>query len=570
MSTDSPKAEPPVLSPPPLPAPQSSDTNPASTEPAPRKKKRWLPLVIILAVLLVVMPVLGIIAAIAIPAIKGAAEVKKSLQEQPIPVASRAPEKAKMVESPVAPEPEKAPEAIPAAEAVSPPDTNVAETPVAVELPQADEEVEVNESTITRGPLALKTDAPVWAESTERKELQEFLAKLWQLEKLADDPFYELGEMILAQNVDRAGPLDQASKLALFILPRKLREYPHLGCGALTIMSPNDRGVVLREIESLVPGLNDPLLTLQIAALKADHSNDTFHIRDTLDALESALASGAADQLSDGVLYHLLSERFLYRIPEIAPDNYLNIVVSSNSIPQWLKDYKTGEVLWQKMRKDYLAKRFDEDDEMEVEKAHRFITEKLAASWKANPNHPAAAALMMEVIQEHQGTEIDDIRMWFDRATEARADYGPAYRTYMKVLTDSGVKKETPGIDFGRACTAANLDNAVVAMVLVNAHQSQSIKSEKPGAEYWSTLSPEEVEELDALFMNLDSMKNLVHDGVSEKFTAAIAWYLMGEKEKSAQQLKALNGRFDTEVLRSFPMQPIETAQFEEFLKQES
>lgn len=532
----------------------TTETHHVQAEPS-RKKKPWLPILIVVGVLIISLPILAIIAAIAIPnviSIKKEADAKAA---------------ARMTAS--IPSPPK-----PAHREMEPARTPIEPPAILVnEVSPAKSEVKIpsfNSKEVDLTSLKLEADAPVWSGSNSQNELRSFLVDLWNFEALADDPFFELSESILTQILEKRGPIEKSSEMALYVLPRKLEEYPHLGCAALTILAPNDRGVLLTKLDTLIPKLNDPMLALQMLAQKAEYTKVPTDYEQALKAFEMALNTEGTGQIPDAIAFYILSERFLYSLPVVAPDRYAQIVNSSKLIPQWLKHYKSAEILWLEIQNELQRQNYRPSDTEAIKNSFLSMSKKLEASWDANPNHPAAAAKMIEVINGIRSSDLAAARMWFDRAVAAQADYAPAYSSYLKVLSLAATPQNPLGLKFAASCALTGRFDTMVPMILVDAHVYQNVKLNQKPSKYWASLSSSQISEFDKLFTGLNNSTSLVHDGVTEKSVAALTWFLIGDKEKAAECIKNLDRGFDFNAFRAFKMEPVNQSEFNDFLLEHS
>ena len=363
---------------------------PLPTEEKPVKKKRWVPVVIILVALFVILPVVGIVAAIAIPTIVGlkndadklvlsgpqvtppGSKSAPSIKSPPKVTANVATAKpgidAKYPTPGIKPGPQAKPTPAKSTAQAKPTPAKAKPTPQAKLMPQAKPTPDANpvlqakpvvpakptpQKKVTIAPKAkpqnpiefqLSQDDPVW-KATGQKEVRQFLFDLWNFEKLVDDPFFDLSEAILIQNTGKSGPLDSGTEMAMFVLPRKLEEYPELGCAALTILSPNDRSLYIGKLDDMIRKLDDPMLLLQFLALKAESSQSPADVEEALKSLQIVLQPEEADPLSDHLAFYLLGKDFVRNLPDAAPDRFLTIVSNSPIVPGWLKDYLKGQKL---------------------------------------------------------------------------------------------------------------------------------------------------------------------------------------------------------------------------------
>ena len=76
----------------------------------------------------------------------------------------------------------------------------------------------------------------------------------------------------------------------------------------------------------------------------------------------------------------------------------------------------------------------------------------LTASWKARPDRPEAASLMIEVSMGGQAGDAATMRMWFDRAIAAQCDYEPAYTKLLWGLRPRWGGSHLQMLAFGVAC----------------------------------------------------------------------------------------------------------------------
>ena len=366
---------------------ESTHHQPAATDKSPGKKKRWIPLVIILGVLLVVLPVIGIVASIAIPAVvglKNSAEAmivpgpgggvshagkSTSSPGKPTNVAPTRPgidekyptpgisTKTTAKPTPARPTtPAKAATPAPSKTAAKPtaPAKTKTTTPVEPKPLVPEESPAPTKPAMSASPDSKKSTQeakamipldPVLAPGSHawkvagRKEVRQFLSDLWSFEKLRDDPFFDLSEAILDHNTVKQAPLDGGTEMALFVLPRKLEEYPVLACAALTILSPSDRSPMIGKLEPVIRKLDDPMLSLQFLVRKAESSQDPADLEAAFKALESALASNKEGLLPDQIAYFVLSEEFIPGLQKSDPERFLKTVRESSAVSGWLKDH---------------------------------------------------------------------------------------------------------------------------------------------------------------------------------------------------------------------------------------
>ncbi|MDF1813786.1 MAG: hypothetical protein P1V20_16410, partial [Verrucomicrobiales bacterium] len=563
--------------------PVEADTPPelpaAETKPA-RKKRRWLPLVIILVVLFVLLPVIGIIAAIAIPtiaAIKGDADNLITAQTEILNVAQPAAATTPVSTMPVAtvesvepelPQPvESAPEpaTTPAPEPVSKPAPAPVSTPAPAPEP-APEVVQAKENAITA--LDIPNNAPVRA-TTIAPDVREFLYQLWDFEKLESDPFYDLSEVILTHNTVKHGPLDGSSEMAMFVLLRKVEDYPRLGCAALTVLSPSDRIQMIAKLEPLIRSQNDPLLSLQFLSMKAESTKLPEDINNAYDGLQDVFRSDVTKSLSDNAMYYLLSKDFIHGLPTLDPDRFITVVQQSDHLPAWLKSYLEGEKLFSEFKAGLKRPSQDGDAQVAAMNQLRSVVAAFESSWKENPKHPAAAAAMIAVSLGRKDFEIEDFRTWFDRSIAAQADYIPAYSNYLRILAMKETEDSPWLTDFGKACAATGRYDTVIPTCLIDAHVLRNKTQNQIPTNYWSALSEQEIAEIEALFAGLEEKKeSLAHGGTTEKSIEALVWYLIGKEEKSISCIRELGTSFDSNALRAVDLENShDRFMFNEFLR---
>ena len=78
----------------------------------------------------------------------------------------------------------------------------------------------------------------------------------------------------------------------------------------------------------------------------------------------------------------------------------------------------------------------------------------LVASWRARPDRPEAASVMIDVVMAEGGEPGETTRLWFDRAVAARLDYERAYDKYIMSISWRWGGQEGELLSFARECAA--------------------------------------------------------------------------------------------------------------------
>lgn len=131
------------------------------------------------------------------------------------------------------------------------------------------------------------------------------------------------------------------------------------------------------------------------------------------------------------------------------------MVENTPECPLWFTHLLRGEqeirVAW-KVRGGGYANTVSEKGWQGFDEHMRKAEEKLASSWKLNPQDPHAATEMIGVKMSIGDSPVAETRLWFDRAVAARMDHYPAYDKMLWALRPRWHGSHDAMLKFGEVC----------------------------------------------------------------------------------------------------------------------
>ncbi len=149
--------------------------------------------------------------------------------------------------------------------------------------------------------------------------------------------------------------------------------------------------------------------------------------------------------------------RHIYNLPGFSPPwaDLLPRLKAANTMPAWVIDTIAGEaeasLAWNSRGSGWGNSVTEEG----WKGFHRHLgnaRKHLEAAWRARPDQPHAAAIMIAVVMGDGAKRGENERLWFDRATAACFDYNNAYVRYRQALLPRWGGSYGTMLAFGLAC----------------------------------------------------------------------------------------------------------------------
>lgn len=387
--------------------------------------------------------------------------------------------------------------------------------------------------------LQIPIEAPTWASQYQDNRIR-FLRELWRLDEIGDPKIASLGEAFLLAESKKGGDYHPE------IYSRSIRAtfanadtYPRLAYALVNEVTGMEQQRVISELLPRLQAIGDPMILFQVKALRAGETKTPEHIKSALAQLQILLnESKGLEDFDDATKVWMLMDHFAADFFCSEHARMVPVVDDHPDLPSWLKDLFVGKhhvrSAWE-ARGSGWANTVSADGWLGFEEHLELARERLTRSWNSNPDHPAAAARMITVSMGMNGAA--DMRLWFDRAIAARADYGLAYHYYLNGMQARWHGSDAELAAIGKACLETERFDTSIPGFLLLAHDYRA-NSWKDKHQYWAERSFEEIDELVALFAGLEASPERESWRNYDRSHAAVIWYLCGEYDRMAECLE--------------------------------
>lgn len=260
-----------------------------------------------------------------------------------------------------------------------------------------------------------------------------------------------------------------------------------------------------------------------------------------------AVAASLVDlSKEDAKVWHEL----LLRMPESLdllaerPQEALAMFKNATPLESWQRKRLLGcieaALAWRVWNPERDAKDYVERAKLFEEHLKRARTV-LEASWQENPLHPGAAADLIRVVASSEDSQSKNaMRMWFDRAVQAQADYPPAYKHLRETL--SWTESDEALQRLGSRCLETRRFDTEIPWQLLLIHKDLASYSDTPE---WYWRKEGLYESLQPVLDGYLSEPSKAHLRNYYFSTYAILADKCGKKEDSARLLAQAGGNLD-------------------------
>lgn len=192
----------------------------------------------------------------------------------------------------------------------------------------------------------------------------------------------------------------------------------------------------------------------------------------SLEALRKALAERPLTADDSVVWHHFVSHGDFEKYFDKNAEGILDVLTTTDGVPDWLKHRLRGRFAITRAWDARGAGRANTVTEKGWEGFGQYLVEarqELTKAWELNPKHPSAATQMITVAMGAGKDPLGEMRLWFERAVQARFDNPGAYNNFLGGVRPRWHGSHAAMIAFGRSCAATGRYDTEVPGYLLRA-----------------------------------------------------------------------------------------------------